>query len=125
MTSRKICFVVVVGYFPIISTKSEINKILRYLFKAVKFPQPLQFALNSGLNRQFLKVLRKKMANRSRIWVAESNREMREAIGKVNAKFEKEKVMFVESPITEENFLTQRRKERKENSDILSLYCNS
>ncbi len=50
-----------------------------------------------------MKILRKKMAKRSRIWVAESNREMREAIGKVNARFDKPKVLFVESPITEEN----------------------
>jgi len=30
--------VVVLGYFPIISTKSDVNKISRYLFKPVKFP---------------------------------------------------------------------------------------
>lgn len=95
--------VVVVGYFPIISTKSDINKITRYLFKAVKFPHPLQFTLTNGLNKQLMKIVRKKIALRSRMWVKESNREFREAISKINAKYDKPKVVFVESPITEEN----------------------
>jgi len=94
--------VVVIGYFPIISTRSDVNKITRYLFKTIKFPAALQFTFTNGLSKQFMKILRQKMARRSRIWVAESNREMREAIGKINAKFEKEKVIFIESPITEE-----------------------
>jgi hypothetical protein len=95
--------VVVLGYFPIVSTKSDIRKIARYLFKVVKFPHPLQFALTNGLSRQFLKILRKKMAGRSRLWVAESNRETRAAIARVNARFDRQRIVFVESPITEEN----------------------
>ena len=95
--------VVVIGYFPIISTKSDMNKITRYLFKAVKFPHPLQFAFTNGLTKQFMKILRKKMARRSRLWVTESNRETREAIARVNAKFDRQRIIFVESPITEEN----------------------
>jgi len=94
--------VVVIGYFPIISTKSDVNKISRYLFKPIKFPHTLQWTFTNDLSKQFLKILRKKIAKRSRIWVKESNREMREAIGKINAKFDKPKVLFVESPITEE-----------------------
>ncbi len=93
----------VIGYFPIISTKSNVNQLSRYLFKTVKFPHPLQWTFTNGVSRQFMKILRKNMARRSRIWVAESNRELREAIGKVNAGFDKPKVVFVETPITEEN----------------------
>jgi hypothetical protein len=95
--------VVVIGYFPIVSTKSDINKITRYLCKAVKFPHPLQFALTNGLSRQFLKILRRKMARRSRLWVTESNRETRAAIARVNAKDGGQRIIFVESPITEAN----------------------
>ena len=95
--------VVVVGYFPIISTKSEMNKITRYLFKAVKYPHPLQFVLTNPMSKQLMKIVRKKIALRSRMWVNESNREMREAIDKINAKFDKQKVVFVESPISEDN----------------------
>ncbi len=95
--------VVVIGYFPIISTGSEMNKITRYLFKAIKFPHPLQFAFTNGFSKQFMKILRRKMARRSRLWVAESNRETQAAIAKVNAKLDQPKIIFVESPITEAN----------------------
>src|SRR5688572_7111090 len=95
--------IAVIGYYPIISTKSDVNRLSKYLFKVVKFPHPLQWTLTNGTSKQFMKILRKNMAKRSRIWVAESNREMREAIAKVNAKFEKPRVIFVQSPITEEN----------------------
>lgn len=95
--------VVVVGYFPVVSTDSNVNKISRYMFKAVKFPHPLHAIFTNGVSRQFMKVLRKKMALRSRLFVRESNREMGAAIEKVNAKLERGRVIFVESPITEEN----------------------
>ena len=42
------------------------------------------------------------MARNSRIWVAESNREICEAITKVNAKFDQPKIFFVKTPVTEE-----------------------
>lgn len=94
--------IAVIGYFPIISTSSDMKKVARYFFKTIKFPHPLQFTLTNGLSRQFLKVMRKKMAMRSRFWVAESNREMRLAIERINANFDEPRVIFVESPITEQ-----------------------
>jgi len=93
----------VIGYFPVVSTKSDVNQLSKYLFKAVKFPHMLQWTFTNGLSKQFMKILRKNMARRSRIWVSESNRELNEAIAKVNSGFEKPKVIFVESPITEKN----------------------
>lgn len=95
--------IAVIGYFPVVSNKTDVNKISRYLFKVVKFPHPLQFTFTNAFSRQFMKILRRKMAQRSRLWVAESNREMRQAIAKVNGKFDKPRVIFVETPITEEN----------------------
>lgn len=96
-------YVIVVGYFPIVSTKSRINKITKYLMKIVKFPHPLQFLLTNILSKQFMKIVRKAIANRSRIWVAESNKELRDAVKDANAKCQKTQILFVESPITEEN----------------------
>jgi hypothetical protein len=101
--------IVVVGYFPIVSTGSDVNKISRYLFKAVKFPHPIQFAITNGASRQFMKILRKKMAERSRLWVTESNRAYRDAVARVNSDLPQSRVLFVESPITEDRcFGTQR-----------------
>lgn len=95
--------VVVLGYFPMISTKSDVNKISKFFLKVVKFPHPLQIAFTNDLSKQFIKIIRKKMARNSRIWVAESNRQICEAIAKVNAKFDQPKIFFVKTPITEEN----------------------
>jgi len=93
---------VVAGYFPIISTSSDMNKISRYFFKATKFPHPLQFVLTNGAVKQLLKVLRKRMALRSRSWVRESNRAIKEAIGEINKMPGGDRAIFVESPITEQ-----------------------
>lgn len=96
-------YIAVVGYFPIVSTKSDVNKIFKFFLKIVKFPHPLQHAFTNSLSKQFLKILRKKMAKNSKIWVEESSRETREAIEKVNAKLDKPRIFFVKTPITEEN----------------------
>jgi hypothetical protein len=94
--------IIVVGYFPIISTSSDVNKISRYLFKATKFPHPLHFTLTNDLSKQLMKVLRKRMALRSRAWVSESNRAISEAVREINKRSGEERVIFVESPITEQ-----------------------
>ncbi|MBS1793156.1 MAG: SGNH/GDSL hydrolase family protein [Acidobacteria bacterium] len=95
--------VVVVGYFPIVSTKSDVNTLTKYLMKIVKFPHPLQFLLTNLFSKQFMKIVRKATAERSRIWVYESNKELRDAVREANEKSRRERVVFVESPITEEN----------------------
>ena len=94
--------IVVVGYFPIVSTASDMNKVSRYLLKAVKFPHPFGLAFTNGASKQLMKVLRKKMAERSRLWVAESNRALSDAVIRTNLNLETARVVFVESPITEE-----------------------
>ena len=94
--------IVVVGYFPIVSTTSDVNKVSRYLFKAVKFPHPLGVAFTNGASKQLMKVLRKKMAERSRLWVAESDRALSDAVMRTNNSLERDRVVFVESPITED-----------------------
>jgi hypothetical protein len=94
--------IVVVGYFPIVSTASDVNQISRYLFKAVKFPHPFQFAFTNGASKQFMKVLRKKMALRSRLWVQESNLALSTAVRLANEHDGRSRVLFVESPITED-----------------------
>ena len=93
--------IVVIGYFPIASSQSDIDGLVRYFAKIVSFPPRLQFFFTNPLSRQFLKPLRGKIAKRSRIWVDESNREMRNAIARVNAGRDSQRIHFVESPIKE------------------------
>jgi hypothetical protein len=94
--------IVVVGYFPIVSRNSDIKTLARYFLKIISFPPKLQFFFTNILSRQFLKIFRNKMAKRSAIWLRESNREIREAVSKMNNGSDNSKVLFVESPITEE-----------------------
>jgi hypothetical protein len=93
--------ILVIGYFPIISEKSDVDYLLRYLFKTVKFPHQLQFMLQNGGTRLIMKRIRKKMIARSRFWVERSNAGFRDAIARANKTAGSERVIFVESPITE------------------------
>lgn len=100
--------VLVIGYFPIVSTKSDVKMLTRYLLKIIRFPAPLRHLLTNPASRQILKIGRKSLAEHSRIWVAESNREARDAIVDANRSIGRERVFFVESPITEnEAFATK------------------
>lgn len=94
--------IVVIGYFPIISTKSKVNNISRFFLKIIKFPCELQFLITNGISKQFVKILRKKMAKRSEVWFEESNRETLRAIDEINTELGSRRVVFVESPITGE-----------------------
>ncbi len=94
--------VVVVGYFPIASGKSDVKTMARYFLKIISYPPKLQFFFTNPLSGLFLKILRNKIAKRSRIWLRESNREMQNAIAKINKDRDTPTVLFIESPITEE-----------------------
>lgn len=94
--------VAVFAYFPIVSTRSDMNKITKYLFKLVRFPHQLQWLLTNGFSKQFMKIVRKATADRSRLWFSESNKELADAVAKANARLERSRVVFVPSPVTEE-----------------------
>ncbi len=95
--------VVVVGYFPIASSQSDVKTMARYFLKIISFPRDLQFVFTNPLSRQFLKILRNKIAKRSRVWIEESNREIKDAIARHNAGSGRPMAFFVESPIRPES----------------------
>ncbi|MFZ1701334.1 MAG: hypothetical protein WBO10_13105 [Pyrinomonadaceae bacterium] len=92
--------IVVVGYFPIASQDSDTKAIARYFLKIMSFPSKLSFFFTNLLSRQFIKILRKCIAQRSKMWLSESNREIRGAIARINDGRDKPIAFFVESPIT-------------------------
>ncbi len=94
--------VAVFAYFPIVSTKSDMNKITKYLMKMVKFPHQLQWLLTNGFSKQFMKIVRKATSNRSRLWFSESNKELADAVLNTNQKLPRPRVVLVPSPVTEE-----------------------
>jgi len=94
--------IAVFAYFPIVSTKSDTNKITKYLMKMVRFPHQLQWLLTNGFSKQFMKIVRKATSDRSRLWFAESNKELLDAVARTNAALGRKRVVFVPSPVTEE-----------------------
>lgn len=95
--------IVVVGYYPIVTTKGDINEFYRYFFKVVDFPSALEFVFTNPVSKLFVKLLRKKVVARSRLWLKESNRELRSAIARANARLDRPRIQFVEGPVKEEN----------------------
>lgn len=95
--------IALIGYFPLVSPKTSSGRFLNAMMEVFDLPRPLKPIVNNLLTKQFFKILHKKSARRSRIWVEESNRRFREAVAEFNSGFEKPRAVFVESPIKEEN----------------------
>ncbi len=95
--------VVVAGYFPVISPDSDVKKLLTYFLEILKFPKKLRFLFTNVASREGFKLLRGRVLKRNRIWLADSNRELKNAVERINARLTKARVIFVETPIREEN----------------------
>jgi lysophospholipase L1-like esterase len=95
--------IVVVGYYPFLSKYTPASVMLNNLLEIYEFPRPLKSAINNPLNRVLLKSYRKKMIERSQIWATDSTREIKKAVERLNTESGKQRVVFVESPIKEEN----------------------
>jgi hypothetical protein len=95
--------IVVVGYYPFLSKYTPARTMLNNLLEIYEFPRPLKSAINNPLNRRLLKRYRKKMIERSLIWAHDSTREFKKAVARLNTESGKQRAVFVESPIKEEN----------------------
>ena len=93
------------GYYPPLSKYSPASRIFSNLLALYRVPQPFRALINNPLKRGLLTHYRKKMIARSLIWAQDSNAEFRKAVARVNAEAGSERVIFVASPITEENSL--------------------
>jgi hypothetical protein len=97
--------IVLVGYYPPLSKHTPAKRIFKNLLELYKVPQPFEAMINNPLNRTLLKYYREKMVRRSLIWAEDSNAHFRKAVERVNSYFGAERVVFVQSPIGEENAL--------------------
>jgi lysophospholipase L1-like esterase len=95
--------ILVIGYYPPISTKSKGSKIFNAMLELYKVPRLLKPLANNLLTRQFLQGLKKRAIKRSKIWIEDSDREFQNAIAKLNGKFDKPRAFFVQSPINDDN----------------------
>ncbi|HEX9961854.1 MAG TPA: hypothetical protein VGB00_13025 [Pyrinomonadaceae bacterium] len=101
--------IVVVGYYPFLSKYTPARVMLNNLLEIYEFPRPLKSAINNPLNRRLLKRYRKKMIERSMIWAQDSTREFKKAVERLNTESGKQRAVFVESPIKEENSIAAKK----------------
>jgi lysophospholipase L1-like esterase len=98
--------IVVIGYYPILSPKTPSGRLLNNWLESMSFPDAIKPLANNPLTRPLLfKRLKNKGIARSRIWHAESNRSLEEAVNRINAKHGQVRAVFVRSPITEDTCL--------------------
>jgi hypothetical protein len=95
--------IALLGYFPLVSPKTSTGQFFNALLEVFKLPRPLKPLMNNLFTKQFFKLIYRKSAKRSRIWVEESNRCFREAVDRFNAGQDTPRAVFIESPIREEN----------------------
>ncbi len=94
----------VIGYFPTITANSSNSKMLNAWLEVMSFPRVLKSFVNNPLVRPiFFNKLKRRGIERSRIWLEESNRNLKEAVDMLNAKLQSERAVFVRTPIKDEN----------------------
>ncbi len=95
--------IAVVGYYPIISKNSSTRKVFDAIMEVYDFPPISKPILNNPLTKPFLKMIRKRVINRSKFWAENSNIELQKSVDRLNSKLGKQQAIFIKSPITEEN----------------------
>ena len=95
--------IAVVGYYPIISNKSQTRKVFDAIMEVYNFPRMSKPVLNNPLTKPFLKMIRKRVIKRSKYWAENSNIELQKSVDNINSKLGKQRAIFIKSPITEEN----------------------
>lgn len=95
---------VVIGYFPAISPKSDKKKIFNAWLEVLDFPRAFKWTVNNSLVRPFyFDKPNKRGIERSRIWIEESTRHLKLAVDRINQKYGAGRAVFIESPLTEEH----------------------
>ena len=103
----------VIGYYPLISAQASTKKVLNAILELYRFPRPFKFLVNNIVGKQFFKASRDKAIRRTKIWVEGSNREMQNAVERVNARFKSTRAVFNKSPINEQmSFWQKPRRQR-------------
>ncbi len=96
--------IVVVGYYPILSEHSSRSKVFNGWLETLNVPGWLQGAVNNPVLRPLIfGRLFKKAIKRSRVWVAESDRNLLAAVANHNSKVGREQAIFIKAPLTEEH----------------------
>lgn len=93
--------IAVLGYYPAIGPKSSSSKLLNAWLEALDTNGFKKAMLNNPIVRPlFFNKLKQRAAERSRIWVEESDKSLKFAVDKLNSKHGTTRAVFVRSPLT-------------------------
>ncbi|MBV9241870.1 MAG: hypothetical protein JO314_07675 [Acidobacteria bacterium] len=96
--------VAVLGYYPMISSKTSSSRLLNADLELKSFPHLLKPLINNPLFRSvYFKKLRRKAQRRSGIWAAESTKALRAAVDELNKQLGENHAVFVPSPVNDDN----------------------
>ena len=96
--------IAVVGYFPMISPKSDGIRLFNGWLEARDTARPVKWLTNNPLTRKlFFQKIGNRAIARSRLWFEESTKNLQAAVDDFNRKYERQRAVFVRSPLTEEN----------------------
>ena len=94
----------VIGYFPAITPYSANGKMLNAWLETLSFPRTLKAFVNNPVVRPMIfNKLKKRGIERSRIWLEESDKNLKAAVEAINEKFHSRRAVFVQTPLKEEN----------------------
>jgi hypothetical protein len=96
--------IAVVGYFPMISPKSDGVRLFNGWLEARGTARPAKWLMNNPLTRKlFFQKIGNRAIARSRLWFDESNKHLQAAVDDFNKRNDGSRAVFVKSPLTEEN----------------------
>ena len=96
--------IAVVGYFPMISPKSDGVRLFNGWLEARDTSRPSKWMMNNPLTRKlFFKKIGNRAIARSRLWFEESTKNLQAAVDDFNKRQDRPRAVFVRSPLTEDN----------------------
>jgi lysophospholipase L1-like esterase len=95
--------IAVIGYYPIITRYTPVKRIVNDILELYNWPGWTKPLINNPLNRILWRRYRRKMIERSRIWLEDSSRELGYAVADLNARTAEDRAIFIKPPFAEEH----------------------
>jgi hypothetical protein len=96
--------IAVVGYFPMISPKSNGKRLFNGWLEARDTGRVMKWFMNNALTRKLIfQKIGNRAIQRSRLWLEESNMQLASAVDDFNRQLGRTRAVFVRSPLTEDN----------------------
>ena len=96
--------IAVVGYFPMISSKSNGKRLFNGWLEARDTNRVMKWFMNNALTRKLIfQKIGNRAIQRSRLWLEESNMQLASAVDDFNRQTGRARAVLVRSPLTEDN----------------------